>query len=148
MNDMSISVWGIVGFGLKVEKDMFDWRKCAQMIKERYNKCVTEALENVTNEDEFYNFLDDADICFDGLLREIVEGQKHIGYIGGANSDEGDYILFFPGYPWDYDEEDMKLTEDIVKEQIYNCLQPYLKDGISKDKILSQIDHVSTYGCG
>ena len=145
---MSTSVWGIVGFGLKVEKEMFDWKKCAQMIKERYDKCVTNALKDVTNEDEFYDFLDDADIYFDGLMREFVEGQKHIDYIGGADSDEGDYILFFPSYPWEYNEEDMKLTEDIVKEQIYNCLKPYLKDSISKDEILSQINYVSTYGCG
>jgi hypothetical protein len=141
MNDMGTSVWGIVGFGLKVEKEMFDWRKCA-------HKCVTEALENVTNEDEFYNFLNDADICFDGLLREIVEGQKHIDYIGGADSDEGDYILFFPGYPWDYTEDDLKITEESAREQLYKCMKPYLKDSITEDFFKKRIEYISTYGIG
>lgn len=145
MNDMSISVWGIVGFGLKVEKDMFDWRKYAQMIKERYDKCVTEALENITNEDEFYNFLDDADIYFDGLMKEFVDGQKYIDYIGGADSDEGHFILFFPGYPWDYTEDDLKITEESAREQIYECLKPYLKDSITKEDFFKRIEYIRRF---
>jgi len=145
---MSSEAWGIVGFGLKVEQSMLDWQKCAELIKERYDESVTEPLQEVTNEDEFYKFLNWADIYYDGLLKEFVEGEKHIGYIGGSDSDEGDFILFFPGYPWEYDEEDLKITEDMAKEKIYNCLKPYLKDNITRKEILEQIDYVSTYGIG
>jgi len=144
---MSVCYWGIVGFGLKVQMEMFDWKKCLPLIKQRF-KVNPKDIESITSQEEFFNFLDDADICFDGLLNEFVNKEKHINYIGGADSDKGDYILFFPGYPWEFDKEDMELTENAVREKIYNCLKPYLIDSISKEDILSQIDHISTYGCG
>lgn len=65
---MGSDAWGIVGYGLRVEESILDWKKCAEMIKERYDKSVVEELKNVTNEDEFYKFLDRADIYFDGRL--------------------------------------------------------------------------------
>lgn len=145
---MGSDAWGIVGYGLRVEESILDWKKCAEIIKERYDKSVVEELKNVTNEDEFYKFLDRADIYFDGLLREFVEDKKHIGYINGADSDEGHFILFFPGYPWDYTEDDLKITEESAREQIYECLKPYLKDSITKEDFFKRIEYISTYGIG
>ena len=145
---MSTEYWAIQGIGLKIERELFDWKKCLGFIKANF-ELDSEDIDEVT-EETFEEFLDSTEIYYEGLIEAIIEdfGNKHIGYISGCNSDMGDFILFFPGYPWSYEEDDFQLTEEKAIELIYECIQPYLKDTISKAEILEKIDHVSTYGCG
>jgi len=144
---MSTEYWAIQGIGLKVEQEYFEWWKCLGFIKANFEICDKD-IANVT-EETFENFLYESDIYFDGLISAIVEdfGNKHVDFISGCNSDE-EYILFFPGYPWEYDKDDANITEEDAVELVYECIRPYLKDSLSKEDILEKIGYVSTYGCG
>lgn len=145
---MSTSYWAIEGLGLEADRSLFDYQKLLFFIKANFD-LPNEDFEDV-DEESFEDFLYSTDIYYEGLLEAIVEdfGNKHVDFISGCNSDEGEYILFFPGYPWEYDKDDANITEEDAVELVYECIRPYLKDSLSKEDILEKIGYVSTYGCG
>lgn len=146
---MSMNYWAIVGLGLKVEEEFFDWKKCLEFIKANFEVDMEKA-NGIQTEEDFHAFCDERDIYLDVFLEAIVNNydNAHIGYMNGNLSDEGTFLLFFPSYPWSLKKEDLNITRDEAEEKVYECIRPYLKDELSKEEMMAKIDYVSTYGCG
>ena len=145
---MSTSYWAIEGLGLEADRSLFDYQKLLFFIKANFD-LPNEDFEDV-DEESFEDFLYSTNIYYEDLLEAIVEdfNNNHIGYINGGNADTGNFILFFTNYPWQFKEQDLKITEEEARELVYECIRPYLKDELSKEDIMERIYHISTYGCG
>lgn len=140
--------WPIQGIGLKVEEEYLDWKKCLEFLRVVFD-IPSDDIEDIKTQEELEEFLFNYDIHFNGLIEVLVKNynNRHIECIDGGNSGEGTYILFTPGYPWHFTEEDLNITMDKIAEMVYECIKPVLKDTYTKEEIITKIDYVATYGC-
>ena len=116
---MSVSYWGIVGYGIEVN----DIKKYIN--KEKVNKLVRQLNPNaeISNSDDVLiddTFNGDLYSSIAEFLSELDDSHSLIWDTGGNLG--GDYLYYAPDYPWHKHENDPK-SFDEVRERIQKVIQ-------------------------
>ena len=116
---MSVSYWGIVGYGIEVN----DIKKYIN--EEKVNKLVRQLNPNaeISNSDDVLiddTFNGDLYSSIAEFLSELDDSHSLIWDTGGNLG--GDYLYYAPDYPWYKHENDPK-SFDEVRERIQKVIQ-------------------------
>jgi len=65
-----------------------------------------------------------------------------------GNACNGEFMLYWPAYPWEFKLKDLVLTENSVRQVLADLLEPYLAEGRTREWLEDEIDFINTYGCG
>ena len=136
---MSMSYWGIVGYGVCVQ----DIEKYLNHPK--VNRLVAEMNANTQfDEDVFedYTFYGEPYSNFAEFLCELDETNSLI-YDDNGNGEC--YFMYAPKYPWSVKENDPKSYKD-VDDRILKVLKQVCD--ATEEELRDKIDFINTYGCG
>lgn len=154
---MSMDYWAIEGLGLKLNDfSIFDPSKIIGKIKSLAtpNKEGILVFEGRDTIYEFDGQITEQDIVEAMTWDEILEDAILPGaspYLGWSDNGYDEYyLLFMPQMPWWVkDSSDWgTISEERAREIVYEALLPLLNSDVTKESIISQIDWISTYGCG
>ena len=142
---MSVSYWGIVGYGICIDKIIphLNNEKIKSKIKELFAPKDTESIddaEDVFDEDWFYG---DPYSNFAEFLCEFDD--KHIL----TWDDDGNgraFFLYTPCYPWKFKPEELNLTVDDINMYMTDIIK--LVCDLPDEDISNMIDYINDWGCG
>ena len=142
---MSMSYWGITGFGLCMD-DIYPALKqdaVKEKIKEMFKAIDTEGIddvENILDDDWFYG---DPFSNFAEFLIDAYDSKKILTWDDDGNNRS--FLLYEPPYPWRLKEEDPKSSDELI-EYMVDILQNVVD--LPRDEIAKKLDYISTWGCG
>lgn len=137
---MSVSYWGIVGYGVLIDDIMpfIDNELVNVEVRER-NKDI-EFKEDVFDDDTFYG---DPYTNFGEFLCEL-DKTNTLTWDDAGNC-ERTYLLYEPQYPWHLKDNEPESYEDI-EERIYNVIKQVGK--VTQEEIHKLCYNISDAGCG
>lgn len=137
---MSVSYWGIVGYGIDLDNiaEYLNKEKVNLLVRKNNPKEIFE--EDVFEDDTFYG---NPYSGFGEFLSELDETNT-IGWNNSGNTGK-DYFLYEPKYPWTVKNNDPTGYEDVENRIIKALLKVY---DITEEEIKSKIGYIDDYGCG
>lgn len=142
---MSVSYWAVQGYGINLEGEIFDLDKIIKMLGWNKDDFIEDEAESPFN--GYIGDLNLQDIIEDVLAKDGFE--KHSRYLSyqntGAN-EMGEYLLYYPSYPWNMSEEEKSLTREDIAEMITEIVEAITI--LSKDEILKKLENVCLGGEG
>lgn len=159
---MSISYWSIKGIGLMVEELKWDYDKVLEAYDtnwveeavsegyfdfEEYKKALEDdsKISEIAYNDFISSFGDEKlEILLSEDIEALFSDESLISYLPDGN--DGSYLLVEARLPWEFSEQERKMSEKEIIEAFAEELKPFVRN--SKEEIVSMVRDINTSGQG
>lgn len=109
--------------------------------REKVHNCLKANGITEPRVEDYFEFVDDCEYGFASILSEVMSETTGVWFDACDDTEDKEYLIYMPRYPWNMDEKDMELTEEKVKEFI----QEYVSI-ISDTKIVVELQSIENGG--
>lgn len=144
---MSMQYSSILGYGLELNSNLFDTNKILTLdiFSDEDRENILEEMEETIKFGNFNIFQaqNNNNLPLSEFI-ELITELNVLTYVDQAEFGYSEYIIHFAKNPWEMTKEEKELTLEDISKLILDTLKPYLKDNVTVNDILDNIDFIDT----
>lgn len=120
---MSFSTWHNYGFGIRTDnlkirsaESLAELVSMAPELEKEMMECFDDGDGYKAEIDDYLGYDDEDGNGLASLMKEVIKEREGILLTSCDDFDGNKYLLYQPGYPWEFTEKEMEMTEKKLTE--------------------------------